>query len=293
MAAEERQRSARDHFEVRSGQVSSSGEVERPGVRVRRTPLRLPCACHASPMNPDDLPRNSPVRRRSTPPEPMLEPRDRKLRFAVKDQAGNSSATWSVIGHQRTDDVYIGARTHMREVKLSLHRTTWRLAMTEQAAARLPPSVDRVLTRWTPPAEIGPGWRFGATIVVPTSCLSPVPELTPKGRVSIFPAPSPGWGLRFDVLLGEPDHGELTITNAVGEVGRSTLLSGLAVWVVVTEHRLDAVYEAGVQQVRAGAALRAAERGDVSQLRGCAWGVAQDDGHPVILDLGSFESRAT
>lgn len=131
------------------------------------------------------------------------------------------------------------------------------MAFTQEAAVRLlPPDVDRVLHRWTPPVELASGWRQGATIATPSSSLQPgVAEARPKkGAVAFFPAPppQPQWGLRFDVLMGAAQRTELTGNGVAGEVGRISFASGAVVWVVATEVPVDPTYEEGLEEVQTG-----------------------------------------
>ncbi len=221
-------------------------------------------------------------------PSPVLFPADRKLRFRVEDRNGLKSATWTVIGHKNTDDVYIGLRVRMHEVKLSLHRSTWRLAFTQQAAQHLASDSDRLLTRWSPTESLGSGWRRGGTVAVPTSSLAThEDEDAMGGRVSVYPAPPSGFGLRFDVLLGDSNHGDLTVNGAIGEVGRMHFTSGAVCWVVAIEVPVDALYEQGLQRLRS---IEAAGSQAYSAPRGWAWGCSDDDDGPVLIDLGVVAS---
>ncbi len=218
------------------------------------------------------------------PPTPLLFPRDRTLRFRVQGPGALASRTWSVIAHKNTDDIYVGLRDRMRDMKLSLHRQTWRLALLGEAAQRLPPGVDRVLSRWSPTPTLAQGWQRAATIVVPTSSLAPEPPLPGRAKFSVWPAPKLGWGLRFDVLLGRPDREGLTVNEAAGEVGRLETTSGAVAWVVVTERPIDTGYEAVLQEIRQETASRAPS--GLPAPRAWAWGNDDDDGGPVFFDLG-------
>lgn len=223
-----------------------------------------------------------------TPPAPRENPPDSTLRFAVGDPTGLRSSTWTVIG-QQAGDVYIGARTNMRNTKVSLHRTgKWRLAYTAQSGETATPEGDRVLYRYDPPPECAPGWRHGATVVVPTSTLRlPFPEKPTKDRnpISWWPAPDKGWGLRFDVLLGSDgcDQG-LTVNGAAGQVGRLALADGSVVWVVATAVPTSAQNEELYRSIREQARERAT--GDMEAPTAMAWGFDTDSGHPVLIDLG-------
>jgi hypothetical protein len=185
--------------------------------------------------------------------------------------------------------VFIGLRNRMGVLKLSLHEVKWRMAYTKQAAERhLPEGVDRVVTRWEHPPELAQGWRRGAVITIATSNLGPgYPEKKVKGggEVAFFPAPVEGWAMRFDVLLGAPDHGELTINDCVGYVGLMTMSSGAAVWIVANEVPVPAEYEAGLAELRRRSVEGAP---DPSEARGWAWGWLHDDKAPVLFDLSNL-----
>ena len=75
-----------------------------------------------------------------------------------------------VFGARNADDIYIGARQPLGDVKISLHKSgIWRLAHTKEAAERLNLGVaDRLLRRWNPPAPVALGWTHSATIEIPT-----------------------------------------------------------------------------------------------------------------------------
>jgi hypothetical protein len=223
----------------------------------------------------------------NVPPPPQVVSLGGAVRFAVGDPAGLRSHTWSVVGNKTTDDIYLGLRVRMHDVKLTLHPRKWRMAFTEQAAARLlPPDMDRVLHRWDLPVELAPGWRQGATVAVPFSSLQPgLAETRPKkGAVAFFPAPAPQWALRFDVLVGAAERGELTVSGVHGEVGRLSLASGAVVWVVATEVPVDPTYEDGLEEVRREA-QRHGGLGGMERPTGWAWGDGEN-GAPVLFDLG-------
>lgn len=90
--------------------------------------------------------------------------------------------------------------------------------------------------------------------------------------------------MRFDALLGVPDHGKLTINDCVGDVGRMTMSSGAAVWIVANECPVDAEYEAGLAELRR---LVVESIPDPSETRGWAWGWLHEDGAPALFDLSS------
>jgi hypothetical protein len=229
------------------------------------------------------------------PPEPVHEPSDLTLRFAVGDPAVRRSSTWSIVGARRSPDVFIGARSNMGRTKVTLHRSgKWRLAFTKQSGLTAPGSDDRVLHRYVSPPELAPGFQHGATVIVPDSCLrAPFPEKTPKGGagpISWWPTPGPGKALRFDLLLCAPDcSGDLTL-NVAGEVGRMTLSEGSALWVVATDVPFSADDEQLMRRLRSDvlehASRSAVELADVPFPAAMAWGFDNDDGVPVLYDLG-------
>ncbi len=224
----------------------------------------------------------------TVPPTQVLD-KPGTIRWAVGSEAGPRSMAWNFVGHTTADDVFIGLRERMHEVKLSLHSVKWRMAYTEQGRkARLPEGVDRVLTRWEHTPELLPGWRRGATIVFARSNLGagyPEKRVKGGGAVSFYPLPAEGWGLRFDVLLGAPERDEnITILDAAADVGRMTLASGAVVWVVASEVPVDPMYEAGLADLRQNAV---AAYGGGPEVRGWAWGNADEDGGPILIDLSN------
>ncbi len=223
------------------------------------------------------------------PPAPQVLDRPGTIRWAVGSPHGPRSHTWSVVGHQNADDVFIGLRERMGHMKLTLHRSKWRMAYTEQEAEKLlPGDQDRVVSRWEQPRELAPGWRRGALIMITTSNLGPgYPEKRVKGggKVAFFPAAREGWAMRFDVLLGEPSRRKLMI-NCVGEVGRMTLTGGVEVWVVATEVPVKAEHERRLAELRSLPHSFESVPDD-AEVRGWAWGWSDEDGAPFLVDLGN------
>lgn len=225
------------------------------------------------------------------PPDPITDPSDLTLRFAVGDADGLRSTTWSVVLQKNSGDVFIGARSQMGDTKLSLHRSgTWRLAFTEQSG-RQTETGDRVIARYQPPPPVGDGWRRGTSILIPHSSLRPTfPEKTrAKAPISWWPTPGPGRGLRFEILLREPDPvtGGLTVNQASGEVGRMQLPDGLGVWIVANDVPSDAAHEAFLDEIRDEVRGRATEViGGMPFPTAMAWGTDDADGVPTLYDLG-------
>ncbi|MGA8116560.1 MAG: hypothetical protein WCA46_23125 [Actinocatenispora sp.] len=168
----------------------------------------------------------------------------------------------------------------MGELGLSLDRGSWKMSLSSFGAHHVPDSENRVRARWAP--EVRPGWYRGATVIVPTSSIRHAPPVPDADGVATFSAPPAGWGLRFDVLLGEPDRESLTIAYAedVGHIA----LDGRVVWVVMTELPIDGTYEKGIRSLAEG--LDGQVTTATSHPRGWAWGVDDEDGGPVLVDLG-------
>lgn len=221
------------------------------------------------------------------------EPADRRrphsghtLRFRVRNANDEESAIWSVIGEAATDDVYLCIRDFMGEIGLDLGRDTWQLAMSEYGAQRIPDGEGRMRVRWAP--DLGRGWYRGATVIVPSCCIHHLPPPPTGDDVATLSAPPPGWGLRFDVLLGTADRESLSFTG-VEEVGQLALSDDNLVRVVATELPIDATYERGIISM-----CRGIERQGrcASGPRGWAWGVDDGEGGPVLVDLGPIDRAA-
>ena len=172
----------------------------------------------------------------------------------------------------------------MHDQKLSLHPEHWQIAFTKPAAAKyVAAGRDRVLTRWPDRPEVAQGWRLGAVILTPsTTFRDPFTEsrTSDGGPILWFPAPPPPEHLRFYVLLGEPDTGNATVKNTIGEVGRMTLKSGFRVWVVADVITMTDELQQGIDDIRG----RMAGMADVLSV-GWAWGAVE--GSPNLLDLAS------
>jgi hypothetical protein len=94
------------------------------------------------------------------PPPSQILDRPGTIRWAVGSLGKPRSNTWNVVGHGNTDDVFIGVRERIGDIKVSLHPATWRLAYTERGQRKYgDDGIDRVLFRWDQPPEFHPGWR--------------------------------------------------------------------------------------------------------------------------------------
>lgn len=95
-------------------------------------------------------------------------------RVCVGDRHGPHSSVWRVWANRNTSDVYIAARDIATVQKWSLHESgDWRNQWeTRQYAMHVSKSEDRVIDRWTQPAELEDiGWTQGFHITVRTEDL--------------------------------------------------------------------------------------------------------------------------
>jgi hypothetical protein len=73
--------------------------------------------------------------RQLTPADPINLDGPGVIRWAAGDPNGRRSLTWVVKGARNDDSVYIGTRSTMHDMKLSLHPKHWRMAFNKDAAA--------------------------------------------------------------------------------------------------------------------------------------------------------------
>ena len=82
------------------------------------------------------------------------------VRFAVGYREGARSTIWR-LWTDKYSNVYIAARALGDELKISLHKETWRHEFTEQRLSRsfsfVSPGEDRAADKWKRPPEFAPG----------------------------------------------------------------------------------------------------------------------------------------
>jgi hypothetical protein len=234
-------------------------------------------------------------------PDPLILPAGGILRFALGSADGARSNIWNVFGKEKTDDVYVGARDTLSCAKLSLHESgKWRRALTSEEAERqsLPDGVDRVMNRWEVPESIADGWIHAVSIAIPISSIQidPVPLKRPKkGRISFYEIESGVHQVRFDVLIKSASAPELLVQNIHAQVGRIQLPGGGCVWVFATEFSaVDGRAEAEVENLRTQSRQHIIDEigldsfSEYQKPVGAGWGFSNDDGRPVIIDLGDL-----
>lgn len=87
---------------------------------------------------------------------------DPTLRFAAGSPERRFSSVWRLWVHG--SDAYLGARTLLRWLKLSMHQTgpdQWISAFTSESGAVLNETGSRRHRTWTRPPEFRPGWTQG------------------------------------------------------------------------------------------------------------------------------------
>ncbi|WP_280381956.1 hypothetical protein [Nocardia wallacei] len=90
--------------------------------------------------------------------------------------------------------------------------------------------------------------------------------------------------MRFIVLLGAPNRDDLTVMDHVGDVGRISLASGGAVWVVAHVDEFGPEREGQYALLCSRAFVG---RGVDNEAYGWAWGENNDDGSPCLIELGN------
>lgn len=234
-------------------------------------------------------------------PDTLILPAGGILRFALGSVSGARSNVWTVFGSKNTDDVYVGARDMLPMAKLSLHESgKWRRALTSQEAERqgLPDDVDRVMNRWEVPEPVAEGWVHAVSIAIPSSSIQKDPGLLkrPKrGTISFYEIEPGSRQVRFEVLIKSAGAPDLQVENTHALVGRIQLPGGGCVWVFATELvEVDSRAEAEVENLRKLTRERYIGEMGLEEFRkyqkpvGAGWGFDNDDGRPVIIDLGDL-----
>jgi hypothetical protein len=91
---------------------------------------------------------------------------DPTVRFAAGSPERPHSAVWRLWVHGA--DAYVGARTILGLLKLSMHRSgDWISAFTSQSDAVIEETGSRRTHTWQRPAEFTPGWTQGPAVMVP------------------------------------------------------------------------------------------------------------------------------
>jgi hypothetical protein len=216
------------------------------------------------------------------PSDAVIVTKPGTIRWASGRPDGLRSATWQVIGAKNSDDVYLGSRSWMGTMKLSLHQSdVWRLAFTRRIADNhLKPGADSLIARYAPTPPLAPGWHYAARIKTPSTTFGPAfKESRPRDRSPIVFVPSPPHELvhvEYHVLLGASDA-PLAYMQRSRTVGRMALSSGKQVLIAATLWQMTN----GIQRFIESAQSLGPGPGGT---RGIAAG--DGDGVPFFVDLG-------
>lgn len=209
----------------------------------------------------------------ATPPPEFKMKSGGALRFAVGDPGGLRSASWKVQGSKTSRDLYVGSRSEMNELKLSLHKSgVWRLAYTKEWWEKEGLTGNRLLAGFEPPPFMAGNWRRAVSVVIPTANLKDAslrPAEPANAKISWWAPAAVGSALWFEIVVsdGPPDP---TSFDVVGKVGELDLPDGSGAMVLVNEISPE-------DHKRFEGALGHA---------GWTWHRSDDDGHPLILDTG-------
>jgi hypothetical protein len=132
------------------------------------------------------------------------------LLFGLGNASEYHSAVWRLW--VQGDDVYLAARVQARFLKISLHTSgIWRAAWTTESGLTEKTSGDRVLKRWSRPAEFLPGWTRGISVAIPnTNVKRPFKRIHPPSKKSVhwFPRPSRGGQAHFLTIFAPASAAE-------------------------------------------------------------------------------------
>ena len=174
----------------------------------------------------------------------MAKKSTKRIKFAVGPRDRPLSAMWVVSASG--SDVYVGARSVMQSVKLSLHRSgRWNLAFTSESGHVSPRTGQRQHVQLDRPAEFRPGWTFGAAILVPAAgkrrlYLNP-PNPWSDDDVRWYPRPERDRKRVFAIYYGSSP--ELNFHNQVRgeseEIFSTQLMNGEVLYVMTWEDGMN------------------------------------------------------
>lgn len=210
------------------------------------------------------------------------------IRWASGHPDGPRSATWQVVGARNSEYVYLGSRSMMGAMKLSLHQSSvWRLAFTKPIAEKyLEPGADSLIARYCPTAPLAPGWHYAARIKTPSTTFGrALRESRPRDRTPIVFVASPPHELvhvESHVLLGESDA-PTALMQRSRTVGRMTLSSGKRVLVAATLWKMTNEIQRFIETAQSLGPGPAGTRGVAA---------GDGDGVPFFVDLGDGKTSA-
>jgi hypothetical protein len=159
------------------------------------------------------------------------------------------------------------------------------------------------MNRWEVPEPIGEGWIHAVSIAIPSSSIqtNPGPLRRSKNGAVNFYQIEPGLRqVRFEILIKCANAPELRAENIHAEVGRIQLPSGGCVWVLATEFAaVDGRAAAEIEGLRNHLRNQYINEMGLDAFReyqspvGTAWGSSDDNGRPVMIDLGDLREPRT
>jgi hypothetical protein len=219
--------------------------------------------------------------------------RDPTIRFAVGTPAGARSSVWRVWAAQ-DGSIYVAARAIAGEFKASLHGSgDWRVGFTQESRARrklLAPGRDRIIDRFSPPAETAPGMRRGFTIVIPWLAVvesSGVGEMRAAGPVTWLEPLSEGQVTEVAMTVVAPTVRINDVGPGITRVGVIPIPTGGTLWVTAFTRRANEAevrtYQRAQREFGAHPNVRAAAT-DGAIFRGL-FGGPSSNGSQFFLDL--------
>jgi hypothetical protein len=226
----------------------------------------------------------------------------KQLRFSISGPNSKYSGRWCAFS--RDSDYYLGARSVVGRIKISLHASgICRIALTEHQIAlmraqglELPN--DRALTKWRRAASPDIGAAHVASLVFPTDHLQGgPPDATYKKPILIIGDGIPGKAVEVGIFFSrEPIKTLATKLSVVGmPVCYTSLASGETVSMVVRQANFDpSGLPTSEMLSRAGMHLLdrdAVPDTEVSGLMAAFWNQPNDGGALHLVEIGGITLR--
>ena len=163
------------------------------------------------------------------------------VRFNVSD-GRLRSATWLVFTKKNKNDVYAAARQVAGHIKISLHESGWwqhGFVAADKANGFRLPEQRRQFAVWRQPAELVPGWKRAAQIVVPDASLQDrePPSATEKPVLDILAA-GPGDTTIVEIWLESPQPHQLLNLDGSRAIARLRQPNAIIAWLVARRFAL-------------------------------------------------------
>jgi hypothetical protein len=187
-----------------------------------------------------------------------------EIRFSV-GRPGCHSAIWKIWAGRNESSVYVVVRDIGGDQKWSLHESgDWRHQwVTPERAEKFTGSSNRVIDRWSPPAELGEsGWTKGLAIRVRQKDVVSIPEDDESLPADVVwvPAPAEGYVMGIHVIVARPSEVRVELRDAV-PAGGFTLADGRVVLLIAAKESLTEEMNLKVEAVQAEEITRMASAG--------------------------------